>query len=101
MHRLLFTCTPRFGEDWKPRDRCCFARRTLAVFHLPQLQGHYGRLADGVLRASNIRDSPSVQLVVSLGKETASVFKNKALSDNGEHTVTNGSVPSDSIALID
>ena len=72
-----------------------------AVFHLPQPQRRHNRLADGVHKASNVRDSPSVQLVVSLGKKPASVFKNEALPDDGEHTVANGSVPSDSIALID
>lgn len=71
-----------------------------AVFHLPQLERH-DRLADGVRKASNFRDSPSVQLVVSLGKKAASVFKNEALPDIGEHIVANGFVPSDSIALID
>ena len=59
------------------------------------------RLADGLHKASNIPDSPSVQLVVSLGKKAASVFKNEALPDSGEHIVANGFVPSDSIALID
>jgi hypothetical protein len=38
---------------------------------------------------------------VSLGKKAASVFKNEALPDIGEHIVANGFVPSDSIALID
>jgi hypothetical protein len=52
-------------------------------------------------RPSNIRDSPSVQLFVSLGKKAASVFKNEALPDSGEHILANGFVPSDSIALID
>ena len=51
--------------------------------------------------ASNILDSPSVQLVESLDGKPASVFKNEALPDNGQHTVANDSVPSDSIALID
>ena len=37
---------------------------------------------------------------VSLGKKPASVFKNEALPDDGQHTVANGFVPSDSIALI-
>jgi len=59
------------------------------------------RLADGLHKASNIRDSPSVQLVVSLGEKPASVFKNEALLDNGQHIVANGFVPSDSIALMD
>ena len=55
----------------------------------------------GVRKASNIRDSPSVELFVSLGKKPASVFRNEALPDDGQHTVANGSVPSDSITLID
>ena len=59
------------------------------------------RLADGLHKASNIPDSPSVQLVVSLGKKTASVLKNEALPEDGQHTVANGSAPSDSIAPID
>jgi hypothetical protein len=56
--------------------------------------------------ASKIRDSPSVQLVVSLAKRPtagfqARGFKNEALPDDGEHTVANGFVPAGSIALID
>ena len=95
MHQLPFHLYHANREDWKTRDRCHFARRTLAVFLLPQVQRRHNRLADGVHKASNVRDSPSVQLVVSLGKKTASVLKNEALPDDGQHTVANGSVPSD------
>jgi hypothetical protein len=101
MHRLPFICNLRIGEDCKTWNRCHFAVALWAVFHLPQLRGRHGPLADGVHKVSNIRDSPSVQLVVSLGKKAASVFKNEALPDKGEHIVANGFVPSDSIALID
>jgi len=65
------------------------------------LQWRDGRLTDRVGKTSNIRGSPSIQLVVSLAKNPASVFKNEALLDNGQHTVASGFKPSDSIALID
>jgi hypothetical protein len=100
MPRLPFIGNLRIGEDRKTRNRCPFAVALWAVFHLPQRERH-DRLADGVPKASNFRDSPSVQWVVSLGKKAASVFKNEALPDSGEHIVANGFVPSDSIALID
>ena len=51
------------------------ARRALAVSHPPELQGRRGRRVDGFHRDSNIRDSPSVQLVVSLGKEARFGFQ--------------------------
>jgi len=58
-------------------------------------------LADGVHKAISIRDSPSVQLVVGLGKKPAADFKNEALRDGGQHTVANGFVPFDSIVPVD
>src|ERR1700674_4337050 len=101
MQRLPFICNLRIGKDWNTWNRCHSARRTLAVFHPPQFQGQHRRLADGVHKASNIRDSQSVLIGRELGKKPASVFKNEALLDSGEHIVAKGFVPSDSIALID
>src|SRR5260370_42540901 len=48
----------RFWESGGVRRQ--LARRTLAVFYLPQLQWRRGRSSDGVRKASNIRDFSSV-----------------------------------------
>src|ERR1700730_9627058 len=101
MHQLPCHLYPANRGDLGSRTRCHFAVVLWPVFDLPQLQWRHNRLADGVHKASNVRDSPPVQLVVSLGRKTASVLKNEALPDNGQHTVASGFVPSDSIALID
>src|SRR5258708_5887654 len=52
----------RFWESEGVRRQ--LARRTLAVFYPPRLQWRRGRSSDGVRKASKIRDSPSVPLVV-------------------------------------
>jgi hypothetical protein len=72
-----------------------------AIFGLPELQWHHGRLADGVHKPSNIRDSPSAQVVVSFGKKPASVLKNEALLDNSQRIGANNFAPPDLIASVD
>ena len=101
MHRLPFICSLRSGEDWKTRNRCHFASHSGLSLICRSYNAAAVALLTEFTKASNIRDSPSVQLVVSLGKKAASAFKNETLPDSGEHIVANGFVPSDSIALID